>query len=71
MARVLQEMESGGKVEAGLIASAHTQMTALFQGLTTIASQCEPSNSIPAQKSILSLLGATPQTSSTNATHST
>ena len=41
MTRVLQEMEAGGTVDQSLITGAYTQMSCLFQGLTTISDQCK------------------------------
>jgi hypothetical protein len=41
MTRVLQEMESGGKVDQSMMTGAYAQMASLFQGLTAISEQCK------------------------------
>ena len=61
MTRVLQEMESGGKVDQGLLTGAYTQMASLFQELTAISDQCKQQH-LPPQRDILSMLGAVPLT---------
>jgi hypothetical protein len=61
MTRVLQEMESGGKVDQSLLSGAYTQMASLFQGLTAISDQCKQHPST-AQVDILAMLGAVPST---------
>ena len=59
MTRVLQEMESGGKVDQSLLSGAYTQMASLFQGLTAISEQCKQQPPLP-QMDILTMLGAAP-----------
>ena len=61
MKRVLQEMESGGKVDQSLLSGAYTQMASLFQGLTAISDQCKQQHPSP-QMDILTMLGAVPST---------
>eukprot|EP00973_Karenia_brevis_P027430 3783230-Karenia_brevis.AAC.1 len=58
-------METGGRVECNLIAEAHSQMSALFQGLTVIAKQCNLQQE-PAQPNILQMLRAAPVAQGTN-----